>query len=570
MTGNELILAALVVPLLGGIFIALCARHANLREAVTLATSVLLFICVALLLPAVLAGARPQARLLEPLAGLRIAFQVEPLGMLFALIASGLWIVNSVYSIGYMRGNKEAHQTRFYVCFALALTSAIGVAFAANLITLLLFYEALTLVTYPLVTHHGTDEAKRGGRVYLALLVGTSVVFLLPAIVFTWHVAGTTDFRPGGILTGHLSPGSLAALLALFMFGIGKAALMPFHRWLPAAMVAPTPVSALLHAVAVVKAGVFSVIKILVYVFGLDALVGNSNWLVAIAGFTILAASVVALRADNLKRRLAYSTVSQLAYVVLATALLAPLSVVGAVFHVAAHALGKITLFFAAGSIYTGRSQDRGQPARWHRQAHAVDHGRIRDRCVVDDRAAAGGGLCQQVVHALRGHGSGPLGGGGSHRRQHPAQRRLFPPHRPSRIFPPATAGGREPTARRGTASNRHRPDAYCNRYRGLVLCARGATRPCAPDAGDTMSPRNHWLDEPRNVKRLWRGFIALPAAMVIAEFFISLHPHFDVESLPAFYAAYGFLACAAMIVLAKALGVLLKRPDTYYSADDE
>jgi len=353
MTGGDWMLAALAVPVLGGMAISLCARRPDFREAVTLVTSVLLFMCVASLLPAVLAGERPQAQLLEPLAGLPIAFRLEPLGMLFALIASGLWILNSVYSIGYMRGNNERHQTRFYVCFAFALAMVIGIAFAANLITLFLFYEALTLVTYPLVTHHGTDEAKRGGRVYLALLVGTSVLFLLPAIVYTWHVAGTTDFRAGGILAGRLSPVALAVLLALFMFGIGKAALMPFHRWLPSAMVAPTPVSALLHAVAVVKAGVFCVVKILMYVFGLEALAGATDWLVAIAGFTIVAASVVALRADNLKRRLAYSTVSQLSYVVLATALLAPLSVVGAVFHIAAHALGKITLFFAAGSIYT-------------------------------------------------------------------------------------------------------------------------------------------------------------------------------------------------------------------------
>jgi multicomponent Na+:H+ antiporter subunit D len=353
MTGGELILAALVIPTLGSVAIALCNRQPNAREAVTLVTSVVLFMCVASLLPAVLAGERPQLHLLEPLAGLPIAFKVEPLGMLFALIASGLWIVNSVYSIGYMRANKEAHQTRFYVCFALALTTAMGIAFAANLITLFLFYEMLTLVTYPLVTHHGSDEAKRGGRIYLALLLGTSVLFLLPAIVYTWHVTGTTEFRPGGILSGKLSPVALTALLALFMFGIGKAALMPFHRWLPAAMVAPTPVSALLHAVAVVKAGVFSVVKILVYVFGFDTLAGTTDWLVAVAGFTIVAASVVALRADNLKRRLAYSTVSQLSYVVLATALLTPLSVVGAVFHIAAHALGKITLFFAAGAIYT-------------------------------------------------------------------------------------------------------------------------------------------------------------------------------------------------------------------------
>lgn len=353
MSGTELILAALVVPLLGAVLIALCGRSPNLRETVTLVTSVILFGCVVMILPDVLSGARPQLQLIEPLPGLPVAFEVEPLGMLFALIASGLWIVNSLYSIGYMRGNDEAHQTRFYVCFALALAAAIGIAFAANLVTLFLFYEMLTLVTYPLVTHQGTDAAKQGGRVYLGLLVGTSVLFLLPAIVYTWHVAGTTDFRVGGILAGHLAGPGLVGLLMLFMFGIGKAALMPFHRWLPAAMVAPTPVSALLHAVAVVKAGVFTVVKILVYVFGIGTLAGATDWLIAAAGFTILAASVVALRADNLKRRLAYSTVSQLSYVVMAAALLAPLSVVGAVFHIAAHALGKITLFFAAGSIYT-------------------------------------------------------------------------------------------------------------------------------------------------------------------------------------------------------------------------
>ncbi len=352
MSGGH-VLGALAIPLLGGLLISGCARRPNVREAITLVTSATLFLCVAALLPAVLAGGRPHIQLLEPLAGLPIAFRVEPLGMLFALIASGLWIVNSVYSIGYMRGNDEKHQTRFYVCFALALSATMGIAFAGNLITLFLFYEVLTLVTYPLVTHHGDDAARRGGRVYLGLLLGTSMLFLLPAIVYTWHVTGTTDFQVGGILKTQLSPAATAVLLALFMFGIGKAALMPFHRWLPAAMVAPTPVSALLHAVAVVKAGVFCVIKIIVYIFGLDQLDGSADWLVAVSGFTILAASVIALRADNLKRRLAYSTVSQLSYVVIAAALATPLAIMGAILHLAVHAFGKITLFFAAGAIYT-------------------------------------------------------------------------------------------------------------------------------------------------------------------------------------------------------------------------
>lgn len=347
------VLAALVLPLAGAVGVALACKKPNLREGVTLFTALVLFICVAQLLTPVLAGERPELLLVEPVPGLPVAFRVEPLGMLFALIASGLWIINSIYSIGYMRGNLEAHQTRFYVCFALAIAAALAIAFAANLWTLFLFYEVLTLITYPLVTHAGTEKAKEGGRTYLGILMGTSVLFLLPAVIYVWHVSGTTDFRLGGILPEGLDKGTVAVLLAFFTFGIGKAALMPFHRWLPAAMVAPTPVSALLHAVAVVKAGVFSVVKVVIYVFGLETLVGATDWLVAISGFTIVAASVVALSADNLKRRLAYSTVSQLSYIILAVAILAPLSVVGAVLHIAAHAFGKITLFFAAGSIYT-------------------------------------------------------------------------------------------------------------------------------------------------------------------------------------------------------------------------
>jgi multicomponent Na+:H+ antiporter subunit D len=230
-----------------------------------------------------------------------------------------------------------------------------GIAFAGNLFTLFLFYEALTLVTYPLVTHHGTPEAIRAGRLYLALLIGSSIALLLVAIVWTWSIAGTIEFAPGGILGGHAPNTTVGLLLALYVFGIGKAAVMPVHRWLPAAMVAPTPVSALLHAVAVVKAGVFAVLKVVVYVFGVDAIAGlkSVDWLPFISGFTIIAASVMALRSDNLKRRLAYSTVSQLSYVVLAAALLTPLSVIGAALHIATHALGKITLFFCAGAIYT-------------------------------------------------------------------------------------------------------------------------------------------------------------------------------------------------------------------------
>jgi len=347
--------AALATPLIGAVLIALSGRWPNMRETVTLVTAVILFALVVSLYPQVLAGERPALVIGEMLPGLSVAFNVEPLGLLFASIASFLWIVNSLYSIGYMRANKEKNQTRFYICFAFALASAVAIAFAGNMMTLFIFYEALTISTYPLVAHAGTDKAKQGGRIYLGILLSTSIGFLFVAIVWTWLIAGTLDFTPGGILEGKASAVAVGMLLALYMFGIGKAALMPFHRWLPAAMVAPTPVSALLHAVAVVKAGVFSVVKVVVYIFGIDLLsvMANADWLLYISCFTIITASIVALRQDNLKRRLAYSTISQLSYVVMATAILAPLSIVGATLHIAAHAFGKITLFFAAGSIYT-------------------------------------------------------------------------------------------------------------------------------------------------------------------------------------------------------------------------
>lgn len=355
LSSNCLVLLAVLTPFIGALIIPVFHKAPNLRETVTLATAGILCLFAFSLLGPVLGGARPEAHVIDVTSGLTIAFKVEPLGMLFALVASSLWIVNSIYSIGYMRANNEPRQTTFYVCFAVALGSTIGLAFAKNLFTLFLFYEVLTLSTFPLVTHHRDEKAVRGGRIYLMLLLGTSLMLFLPAIIATWALAGTLDFTPGGILGGKASAAIITVLMALYIFGIGKAAVMPLHFWLPAAMVAPTPVSALLHAVAVVKAGVFTITKVAIYIFGIETLssLGQSTWLTVVAGTTVIAASIVALRQDNLKRRLAYSTVSQLSYIVLGVAILTPISIVGAIMHLAAHAVSKITLFFAAGSIYT-------------------------------------------------------------------------------------------------------------------------------------------------------------------------------------------------------------------------
>ena len=365
MSPATLIAAALATPLLGALAVALlgrkvddkdpaCRPAANLRDGATILASLLTFGLVLRILSLVQGGARPGLELLEVFPGVMLAFEVEPLGMLFALVAAGLWIPTSIYAFGYMRGHEEVHQTRFFVCFAVAIFAALGIAFARNLFTLFLFYELLTFSTYPLVTHAGTEKAKHAGRVYLGVLVFTSVTFLLCAILLTAHyTGGDLEFRAGGILDGKVEGTPVYLLLGLFAFGTGKAALMPFHRWLPSAMVAPTPVSALLHAVAVVKAGVFPILKVVVYIFGIDFLQAGhySTWLCWVAAFTLIASAMIALTKDNLKARLAYSTISQLSYIVLGAALATSLSVLGGGMHIAMHAMGKITLFFCAGSI---------------------------------------------------------------------------------------------------------------------------------------------------------------------------------------------------------------------------
>ena len=326
----------------------------NLRESWTLLAGLIKFGIVASMIPAVLRKQEIVYNLIDVLPGVGIAFRVDSLGLLFALVASSLWIVTSAYSIGYMRGLKEHSQTRYFCFFALALSATIGVAFSANLLTLYLFYEMLSLATYPLVTHHQDPEARSSGRKYLLYIMGTSIAFVLPAMLISYNLAGTLEFGKQGFLAGTGSKPLMALLLVMLVFGFAKAAIMPFHSWLPAAMVAPTPVSALLHAVAVVKVGVFSVVRVLTGVFGID-LLGSLNFgpfIVFVASVTILVGSFIALSQDGLKRLLAFSTIAQLSYIVLGVGLLSPKGITGGMAHIAMHAFGKITLFFCAGAIF--------------------------------------------------------------------------------------------------------------------------------------------------------------------------------------------------------------------------
>ena len=327
----------------------------NRRDAISLMAAIANFLIVASMAPTVLSGKIIEYHLFTVLPGIDFSLRVDPLGMIFASISSLLWIAAAFYSIGYMRALQEKNQTRFFSCFAISIAAAIGGAFSANLFTLIIFYEILSLITYPLVYHKETEESWQGSKKYIVYLMGASKTFLLAAIALTYAVADTLDFSPAGIFGDvSASPMLLTVIYACYLGGFAKAAIMPFHAWLPAAMVAPTPVSALLHAVAVVKMGVFCVLRVILDVFGIDLIetLGLGIATAYLVSFTIIMASVYALTRDDLKARLAYSTVSQLSYIILGVALLAPSSIVGGVVHIASHAFAKITLFFCAGSIY--------------------------------------------------------------------------------------------------------------------------------------------------------------------------------------------------------------------------
>lgn len=358
IVGSYKPLLAISVSLIAALFILFTGEKSrNLREGWTILAAVIKFTIVASMVPDVIDGKILEYTLASIAPGLSIQFRVDAFGLMFGLIASFLWIITSFYSIGYMRTLNEHAQTRYFMCFAIALSAAMGVAFSSNMFTTFLFYEIITICTYPLVAHKETPVAMQGARKYLTYLLGTSVGFQLIAIVLSYNTSGTLDFSPQGIFTdvrSQVSDTFLTIVFFLFMAGVAKAAIMPFHSWLPAAMVAPTPVSALLHAVAVVKAGVFVALRIVLYVFGVDLLseLGLGLVLTCFASFTILAASIIALRQDNLKARLAYSTVSQLSYIILGASLLSPSGITGSVLHIALHAFGKITLFFTAGAIY--------------------------------------------------------------------------------------------------------------------------------------------------------------------------------------------------------------------------
>lgn len=354
---DYLLLIALLIPLIGTLGVMFKGDNENIREGISCVSSILLLFVVASMVPTVLSGKTLVFHMFTVLPGVTVTLRADAMSMIFALVASSLWTIAVFYSMGYMRGLKEHAQTRFNACFALAIFGAIGVAFSDNLFTMYLFYEIVSVCTYPLVAHHQDDEGYNGGRKYLVYLTATAKAFLLPAMILIYVLTGTLDFATN-ISTGIFPDGVnevLVIMLYVFcIFGFAKNGIMPFHHWLPGAMVAPTPVSALLHAVAVVKVGVFCTTRVMLYTFGTDTMHALNLGIPTayFVGITVLAASIIALSKDNLKARLAYSTVSQLSYIIMGVALLTDPGIQGGLIHIVNHGFSKITLFFCAGAIY--------------------------------------------------------------------------------------------------------------------------------------------------------------------------------------------------------------------------
>ncbi len=287
------------------------------------------------------------------LPGLEFVLRAGPLALLFVTLSTILWLVTTIYAIGYLE--RSPHRSRFFGFFSLCVTATVGVALSGNLITFLIFYELLTLSTYPLIVHRGTEAARQAGHKYLVYTLISGALLLL-ATVWLYTISGTLEFTPRGFLADldETHHPALVTIFFLMIAGLGvKAALVPLHGWLPSAMVAPAPVSALLHAVAVVKAGAFGIIRVVYEVFGVDfaATLGVTQPLAWLAAFTIIYGSVRALYQDDLKRRLAFSTVSQVSYIALGVAIAGPISTIGGVVHLVHQGLMKITLFFCAGNL---------------------------------------------------------------------------------------------------------------------------------------------------------------------------------------------------------------------------
>ncbi|MDB1135541.1 proton-conducting transporter membrane subunit [Candidatus Anaplasma sp. TIGMIC] len=371
---DVLLFIVAALPFVAALLIIALKRVAYVQEALSSFASLTLFPATCGLYAVTFCKSGSAATSLSYSMSSSMLFILEPdaLGMAFGVLVSLLWCITNVYTIGYMNkayGAKKDLST-FYACFAASIGCTMGIAFSGNLVTLFIFYEMLTISTYPLIVHDRSPSAFAAGSFYLKTLLCASVTSFLPLLAVVWSISHEAGLFSSQFFVSEMRPGVIPLLSALLCYGVAKAAIMPVHMWLPRAMVAPTPVSALLHAVAVVKSGVFTIIKVTVCVFGAHGMysyysgsqgidgVLHLNVLLYLSAFTMIGGSVLALMQKELKKLLAYSTVSQLSCITLALAMYTDLSVASAMLQMVCHAFAKITLFFAAGAIYitTGRT----------------------------------------------------------------------------------------------------------------------------------------------------------------------------------------------------------------------
>lgn len=354
MNWNSLLPLLIVVSALlpGLIIFAVDEERKNLRTLLNLGGAGITFTLIVILLSGVYRGELFETRF-SLLPNIDLVLHADALSLLFVSLSGLLWLVTTVYAIGYLEGSP--HRSRFFGFFSLCVSATMGIALAGNLVSFLIFYELLTLATFPLVVHRGTRKSLRAGRIYLGYTLFGGAL-LLAGVAWLKALAGPLDFTATGILSGMpgLDRNHLMVIFGLLIAGLGvKAALFPLHGWLPVAMAAPAPVSALLHAVAVVKAGAFGIVRVVYDVYGIEFSreLGLTTALAAVATFTIIYGSVRALAQNDLKKRLAYSTVSQVSYIALGAAIAGPLATLGGIVHLVHQGLMKITLFFCAGNL---------------------------------------------------------------------------------------------------------------------------------------------------------------------------------------------------------------------------
>jgi multicomponent Na+:H+ antiporter subunit D len=350
---NSLPLLMVLTSLVPGILIFFLKESAvGLRTTLNMVGAVAKLVLIVVMINGLVAGTTYETRL-PFLPGIDFVLRADTLSILFCILSATLWLVTTIYAIGYLE--HSPNRSRFFGFFSLCVSSTMGIALAGNLMTFLIFYELLTICTYPLVVHKGDEKALKGGRTYLIYtLIGGGVLLL--AVIWMYAIAGPIEFRDGGAIDAVVDQarGPLTLIYFMFIASFGvKSAIVPLHGWLPRAMVAPAPVSALLHAVAVVKAGAFGIVRVTYDLFGIDVAnaLGVLTPLMIATSLTIIVGSVLAIFQDDIKKRLAYSTVSQVSYIALGVALFGPLGSIGGIMHLVHQGVMKITLFFGAGSF---------------------------------------------------------------------------------------------------------------------------------------------------------------------------------------------------------------------------